>query len=58
LAYVDVAGTTGAVAVASVDAGTANQTVEALFDRFHGINGFDQNPNLNHVARLPVVRRV
>jgi hypothetical protein len=44
------------VPVASVDAGTANETIQALFDRFNGINGFDKNPNLDHIARFPVVR--
>jgi hypothetical protein len=26
-----------------------------LLDRFHGINGFHQNPDLDHIARFPVV---
>ena len=41
LANIDVARTTAAGPVASVDAIAANQTVQARFDRFHGINGFD-----------------
>jgi hypothetical protein len=26
-----------------------------LLDRLHGINGFDQNPDLDHIAGFPVV---
>jgi hypothetical protein len=38
-----------------MDAIAADQTVQARADRFGGGNGFDQNPDLNHVASLPVV---
>jgi hypothetical protein len=26
-----------------------------LLDRFDGINGFDQNPDLNHISGFPVI---
>ena len=55
LAYVDVAGTTGSVAVAAVDAGSADQTVQALLDRLDGVHGTDKDPYLDHRARFPIV---
>jgi hypothetical protein len=39
-----------------VDATAANETIETRFDCGNRINGFDQNPDLNHVAGFPVVR--
>jgi hypothetical protein len=38
-----------------VDAIAANETIETRADCFHGINGFDQDPHLDHVAGFPVV---
>ena len=40
-----------------MDAGTADKTIQARFDRFRGRNGFNQNPYLDHVAGFPVVGR-
>jgi hypothetical protein len=55
LASVDVARTGASGSIATVDARSTDETIKALFDCFHGINGFDQNPDLNHVAGFPVV---
>jgi hypothetical protein len=57
LAYVDVAGTLFPVPVATVDAGTADQTVQPFLDCADGVHGFDKNPNLDHIARFTVVGR-
>jgi hypothetical protein len=38
-----------------VDAIAANETIETRFDCGNRINGFDQNPDLNHVAGFPIV---
>jgi hypothetical protein len=57
LASVDVATAPAAVPVAPMDAVTANQTIQARPNRFRGGNGFNQDPNLNHVTGFPVVRR-
>lgn len=58
---VDVAGTFHTEAtvffVPAMHAIAAYQTVQARPNRFGGGNGFDEYPNLNHVARLPVVGR-
>jgi hypothetical protein len=43
------------VPVASVDAIAANEPIETRFDCGNRINGFDQNPDLNHVAGFTVV---
>jgi hypothetical protein len=43
--------------VPAMDAIATNQTVKARSNCFRGGNGFDQNPNLDHVARFPVVGR-
>ena len=58
LASVDVTRTIGSGSIATVDAVAANQTIQALFDGFHRIHGFAQNPDLNHVTGFPVVARV
>ena len=42
--------------VATVDAIATNEPVQAGLDRFNGINGFAKDPDLDHVARFPVVR--
>ncbi len=39
-----------------MDAISANEPVQAGLDRFNGINGFAKDPDLDHVARFPVVR--
>jgi hypothetical protein len=38
-----------------MDAVSTHKAIEALFNRFHGIAGFDQYPNLNHRAGFTVV---
>jgi hypothetical protein len=57
LAHVDVAGTAGSVAVATVDAGTADQTVQPFLDCADGVHGTDKDPDLDHIASLPVIGR-
>ena len=42
----------------TVSAVSTDQTIQAGSDRFHRILGFNEYPNLNHVARFPVIRRV
>ena len=39
----------------TVSAVSTDQTIQAGSDRFHRILGFNEYPNLNHVARFPVV---
>lgn len=41
--------------VATVSAIAANQTVKSGSNRGHRIFGFAENPNLDHVARFPIV---
>jgi hypothetical protein len=44
------------VTVAPVNAVAADKTVKAGFNRFGRGNGFNQDPDLDHVARFPIVR--
>jgi hypothetical protein len=55
LASVDVARTAFPVPVSPMDAGTADEAIQARLDCFHGVHRFDKDPHLNHRARLPVV---
>jgi hypothetical protein len=55
LSGVDVATAPATVTVAAMDAVAADKPIESLLNRFHGVNGFDKDPNLNHVARFPIV---
>jgi hypothetical protein len=41
--------------VATMHAVTADEAVKSCPNRFCGGNGFNEYPNLDHVARLPVV---
>jgi hypothetical protein len=43
--------------VPAMHAISADEAIQAGFDRFRGGNGFDQNPDLDHIASLPVVGR-
>jgi hypothetical protein len=39
-----------------MDAGTANKPVKAGLDRFRGAHRTDKDPDLDHIARFPIVR--
>ena len=41
----------------TVDAVAADEAIKSGFNRGHRILGFDQNPNLNHVAGFSIVAR-
>jgi len=58
LASVDVTTPIPTVTVAPVNAVAADKPIKARADRFGGGNGFNQDPNLDHVARFPIVRGV
>ena len=55
LANIDVTRAIASGSIATVDAVSTDEAIQALFDGFHRIHGFDQNPDLEHVARFPVV---
>ena len=57
LANIDVTRAIGSVSIATVDARSTDEAIQALFDCFHRIHRFDQNPDLDHVARFSVVGR-
>lgn len=53
----DIARTLFPGTVATVSAGTTNQTIHPRRDRFDGVHRADKDPDLDHVACFPVVRR-
>jgi hypothetical protein len=55
LANIDVTRAIASVTVAPMDARSTDEAIQALFDGFHGIHRFDQNPHLDHVTGFPVV---
>ena len=55
LANIDVTRTIATGSIATVDAGTTDQTIQAGSDCFHGVAGFDEYPHLDHVTRLSIV---
>ena len=55
LANVDIAGTIASVSIAAMDAVSTDEAIQARFDRFHGVTGFNQNPHLEHVAGFSIV---
>jgi len=56
LASIYITRTTGAVAVATVDAISANETIQTFLDRADGVHKLHKDPDLNHVSGFPVVR--
>jgi hypothetical protein len=55
LTSVDITRTIGPVPVASVNAGSTDKTIKAGTYRFCGGNGFNEYPDLDHVACLSIV---
>jgi len=55
LANIYIAWSLASGSVATVDAWSTDETIESLLNRFHGVNGFAKDPDLDHIARLPIV---
>ena len=55
LANIDVTRAIATVPIATVDARSTDEAIQAGSDCFHGVTGFNQDPHLEHVSGFAVV---